>query len=1540
MEMPGVSSLMLESLALLCFAFSTCSGAYLITTPRQWTPGEENQICVNVPDVAAAAGFISLRMETTEYDRLGRRNVTLLPETTFEVPAGRVEACQQVIAPRRAYPNVALHLSGSVGGADLKETRDIRLKGGYNLTLIETDKYLYEPGQEVKFRVLTIHGSKGQVVTDPYPEIWVTTQSKTRVAQWMNVDNSAGLVHLSFHLADELEQGYYSITVKDSGRMTTRKVFKVEEYVLPRFEVKVTPPDFLLASDEQFAVEVSAMYAFGRPVKGSVTLEISNDMSRKCRVVIKKTGEIKGHRQFAVAASELRLLECEVRALSLRAAVEEEGTGVSLGGGSVSVLVSRSAIHLTPVSRDNYKKPNLPFIVKVRASLPDMSPAPGVPIEVCGGGRCTNMTTADDGILTAVVSGSANRIFMSTLNCRAGMRATSYSSQFRYYYSPSNSSLLIQVPEGRLKCTPGGSGSYDLPVFFSANNQSAADLTVQVMSRGKVQKWMIHPVEFLHTPLPIDPDWLVDEPAGVDAPFTTGVVSVPLALPPSAAPSVQVLVWYTRDDGEVVSDRAELEVEKCLGYSANLTWSAAQGQPGEATTLTVTAEPGAVCSVGIVDKSSERSNPEPDPFSLDAIFAYLDGFKISPWVNSQVNDFRYCEKKMRAKMAPGASEADGMFPPSRSAYYYSDYVDALKMFDDSGLYVISDQVVETRPCEEDSGSDFGWSFGRPAARGAGDQLEAGADAGARVRAPEAWLWELLAVPPTGIVRQLELPDRMTEWVGKAVCAHPEKGVGLSERASITTFTPFFSDLTLPPSIKRGEVLPVKISVFNYLDQSLPIRVILEESPEYEVIEGELESARGGSGKRRQTLEYSVVLREATDQETTYKIVNLTEIKDPRTNSNERSASEEPRRLWDQRWRRDRKDRNRRGPRDDRNSSTGRNQRTACLGPKERAVLSFLIRPLAFGDVSLSVSAFVDYSIPGRCGGGGEERVERRDTLVKTINVEAEGFAKEETRTKYACAEELAEGKDSLEAWQVAPPEKIVADSARSWVSVEGDLLALTLENLGSLIRTPHGSGEQNMVNFAPSIYIMQYLEATKQGTPESTRKLLRFMRMGYQRELVHRRRDGSFSPFGVRDDSGSTWLTAFVLKTFAQAKQFITIDEGVLKDMRRWLVKTRLDKGGCMESVGQVFLKKLEGGLSSDKPSREPLTAYVLIALLESGMDADNETLSDLVHCLVSASKRTKGDPYALSLKAYALALAKDPGAEEVLQRLTRMAAVDETAIYWKAGENSSSHSPRAVATAAYALLAMLALDPRKYAGEARRVVRGAARERNGQGGFYSTQDTVVALQALSLYETIFYKGSPHAKATVTAQDFSHAFEVTEGNKLLQQFEALPVLPTGVSFTVEGRGCVLIQTVLRYNIPEAEASDAFSLRINATNDENDKKCALKHLEVCSTYLLPDGASNTAVIEINLVSGFVPPREGLEAVVRENSKVIKRYDFEGNKVTLYVDKFVTGKELCVDFDVVRDVQVEDSKPGTVLVYDFYEPAVTVGKNFEFLPAEGC
>lgn len=47
----------------------------------------------------------------------------------------------------------------------------------------------------------------------------------------------------------------------------------------------------------------------------------------------------------------------------------------------------------------------------------------------------------------------------------------------------------------------------------------------------------------------------------------------------------------------------------------------------------------------------------------------------------------------------------------------------------------------------------------------------------------------------------------------------------------------------------------------------------------------------------------------------------------------------------------------------------------------------------------------------------------------------------------------------------------------------GDLMGRALKNLASLLAMPYGCGEQNMLLFAPNIFILQYLESTNQLTP-------------------------------------------------------------------------------------------------------------------------------------------------------------------------------------------------------------------------------------------------------------------------------------------------------------------------------------------------------------------------------------------------------------------------------------------------------------------------
>lgn len=50
--------------------------------------------------------------------------------------------------------------------------------------------------------------------------------------------------------------------------------------------------------------------------------------------------------------------------------------------------------------------------------------------------------------------------------------------------------------------------------------------------------------------------------------------------------------------------------------------------------------------------------------------------------------------------------------------------------------------------------------------------------------------------------------------------------------------------------------------------------------------------------------------------------------------------------------------------------------------------------------------------------------------------------------------------------------------------VSGDVMGPTLNNLDKLLRLPFGCGEQNMIHFAPNVFVLKYLQKTRQLSPE------------------------------------------------------------------------------------------------------------------------------------------------------------------------------------------------------------------------------------------------------------------------------------------------------------------------------------------------------------------------------------------------------------------------------------------------------------------------
>ena len=60
----------------------------------------------------------------------------------------------------------------------------------------------------------------------------------------------------------------------------------------------------------------------------------------------------------------------------------------------------------------------------------------------------------------------------------------------------------------------------------------------------------------------------------------------------------------------------------------------------------------------------------------------------------------------------------------------------------------------------------------------------------------------------------------------------------------------------------------------------------------------------------------------------------------------------------------------------------------------------------------------------------------------------------------------------------------------------GNVLGPALSNMDNLLRLPAGCGEQNMVHFAPNLYILRYLKSVRLEASETERKALEYLRLG------------------------------------------------------------------------------------------------------------------------------------------------------------------------------------------------------------------------------------------------------------------------------------------------------------------------------------------------------------------------------------------------------------------------------------------------------------
>lgn len=64
------------------------------------------------------------------------------------------------------------------------------------------------------------------------------------------------------------------------------------------------------------------------------------------------------------------------------------------------------------------------------------------------------------------------------------------------------------------------------------------------------------------------------------------------------------------------------------------------------------------------------------------------------------------------------------------------------------------------------------------------------------------------------------------------------------------------------------------------------------------------------------------------------------------------------------------------------------------------------------------------------------------------------------------------------------------------LTLPGDILSSAIKNTQNLLHMPFGCGEQNMVLFAPNIYVLKYLNETQQLTQNIKSKAIGYLTEG------------------------------------------------------------------------------------------------------------------------------------------------------------------------------------------------------------------------------------------------------------------------------------------------------------------------------------------------------------------------------------------------------------------------------------------------------------
>ncbi|XP_028998589.1 complement C3-like isoform X2 [Betta splendens] len=1083
-----------------------------------------------------------------------------------------------------------VYLQATFPGAELEKIVLVSFQSGY--IFIQTDKTLYTPNSVVQYRMFGVKPSMEPVENDketnapPSIDIEIVTPNKITLPIAVKSLES-GLYTHSYQLGDIVSPGLWTLVARfhDNPQESFTAEFEVKEYVLPSFEVKLSPDvPFFHVDSSEFTVSISAVYLFGQEVSGVayVIFGVEHDGQKKSfpssiqRKHIengKAVGELKKEHITEVFQDILGLVGSSVY-VSVSVLTENGGEMVEAQLKDIRIVTSPYSINFKKTSR--YFKPGMPFDAVVEVTNPDGTPARGINVLLEAVPYETTGKTTANGIarLSINTKSEPEPLIIQAKTNVPGITQASATMTATPYTTSNGQYIYIGLGSDEVRLGDNLKVTLNLKEPINAKY----DITYLILSKGQL----------------VNHGRIAPRP----------VISLTVFVTKDMLPSFRIVAYYHTNANEVVSDSVWVDVEDtCMG---SLKLEPAPHSypfaPRGTFKFKVIGDPGATVGLVAVDKgvyvlntkhrlSQKKIWDMVETYDTgctpgggrDAMHVFHDAgllFKTNLAPGSPYRQETKCPVPSRRKRASTIMDVktslvsqyeekiqrdcclDGMrdTPLSYDCERRSEYIVEGAACVEAFLRCckeLKDQQDERRQdslllarSEEEENSDMDTS-----------------EIVSRSSFPESWMWYNIKLPPCpGHNPKCEtqesplsemLKDSITTWQLTAISLSATHSICVADPLEVKVQKVFFIDLRLPYSAVRGEQLEIKAILHNYSEEGADVTIDLIENPD-------VCSSASKRGKYRQKVN---------------------------------------------------------------------------VGSKSTRSVPFVIIPMKEGELKIEVKAFVSNSdLPLRDG------IERKLLVVPEgiLKNSLKSVTFQLTKTGDKKVEVI--NSEILEKHLVPNTKQLT----RSLISVTGrEQLSALVENalsgksMGTLIKQPSGCGEQNMISMTLPVIATVYLDKTNQWETvglDKRAEALQHIETGYHNELAFHKDDGSFAVF-PEHEIGSTWLTAYVTKVFAMASHLVGMNKDVICDAVKFLMKTQ--KSGMFTEVGTIIHGEMIGDVKGTD-SGVSMTAFCLIAMQESGkicngidnLDASrNEAVSYLEKHLHGLT-----NPYAAAIASYALA--------------------------------------------------------------------------------------------------------------------------------------------------------------------------------------------------------------------------------------------------------------------------------------------------------------